>query len=177
MKRHNGMRPQDVVLLLKIIAIGHDDWRMKDLAQEVGISASEVTESLERSAFAGLIADDKRRVMRAALLEFLVHGIRYVFPVRPAGMILGLATAHAASPLSDQIVAAQKYVWPFPDGKDQGIMVEPLIGSVPMACLRDAALYEMLALVEALRVGKARERNIAEVELEKRIWKEVQPVA
>jgi hypothetical protein len=39
--------------------------------------------------------------------------------------------------------------------------VEPLHPSVPFAANQDAKLYEMLALFDALRVGKARERGMA----------------
>ena len=39
--------------------------------------------------------------------------------------------------------------------------VEPLHAAVPFAAMQDARLYEMLALFDALRVGKARERGMA----------------
>ena len=41
------MRPQDVVILLKIISLDEKPWRMKDVALALRVSASEVTESLE----------------------------------------------------------------------------------------------------------------------------------
>jgi predicted transcriptional regulator len=63
MKKHSGMRPHDIVVLLKIAAKNEKPWMMKDLSVELGISASEVSESLNRSAIAGLIAQDKKRVM------------------------------------------------------------------------------------------------------------------
>ncbi len=46
MKKHNGMRPQDIVVLLKIIALKHDDWYNFDLAQALKISPSEISEVL-----------------------------------------------------------------------------------------------------------------------------------
>src|SRR5690606_36222741 len=80
MKKHNGMRPHDIVILLKIVAKGNHDWLMKDIANELFISNSEVSESLNRSVLAGLIASDKKRVMRQALVEFITSGLKYVYP-------------------------------------------------------------------------------------------------
>lgn len=54
MKKHNGMRPQDIVVLLKIISI-HDSWRNIDLANALQISPSEVSEALNRCMIARLI--------------------------------------------------------------------------------------------------------------------------
>ena len=36
MKKHNGMRPQDIVVLLKIISIRDDKWRNIDVANAIG---------------------------------------------------------------------------------------------------------------------------------------------
>ena len=170
MRRHNGMRPQDVVILLKIIALGEKKWLMKDLSMSLRVSASEVTESLERSAVAGLIAADKVRVMRDNLLEFLVHGLRYVFPVQLGPVMHGVATAHSAAPLNSLIAGQETYVWHFMDGPDRGPSILPLIPTVPMAALADPKLYQMLALVETLRVGHLREKNLAAQHLEQLLW-------
>jgi hypothetical protein len=40
---------------------------------------------------------------------------------------------------------------------------------VPEACLKDPVFYEFMALCDALRVGKVREKNIAAEELKKRL--------
>jgi hypothetical protein len=42
-----------------------------------------------------------------------------------------------------------------------GLGWSPLHPSVPFAAMQDAKLYELLALFDALRVGKARERGMA----------------
>lgn len=170
MRKHNGMRPQDVVILLKIISLDEKPWRMKDVASALRVSASEVTESLERSALAGLIAVDKTRVMRDSLLEFLVHGLRYVFPVVLGPTAQGIATAHSAAPLSDHIVGQEPYVWLHPDGPQRGPSIMPLIPTVPQAVLQDPKLYQLLALTDALRVGRVREKNLAAQYLEQLLW-------
>lgn len=169
MKKHSGMRPQDVLILLKIAAKGDQSWYMKDLSIELGISASEVSESINRSVFAGLMAQDKTRLMNTALLEFLEHGLRYVYPQQPGALVRGMPTAHAAKPLSDFVQSEDAYVWPYGEGKVRGQAIEPLHPNVPEACLKDPDFYELVALCDALRVGRAREKQLAVLELKKRI--------
>ncbi len=169
MKKHSGMRPHDILILLKIAAKGAQAWYMKDLSIELGISASEVSESINRSVFAGLLAQDKTRLMHAAVLEFLEHGLRYVYPQQPGALVRGLPTAHAAQPLNDLIQSEEAYVWPYGKGTVRGQAIEPLHPKVPEACLKDPDFYDLVALCDALRVGRAREKQLAVQELKKRI--------
>lgn len=169
MKKHSGMRPQDIVVLLAIVARGDRPWMMKDIAREACISPSEVTESLNRSYKAGLIDKSKKKVMRHALLEFLTHGLRYVFPQEPGAIVRGVPTAFSAAPLDELIVSNEKLVWPYAKGQERGQAVEPLYPSAVEAALSKPELHELLALVDALRVGRVRERELANAELEKRI--------
>lgn len=169
MKRHSGMRPHDIVILLKIAAKGKKSWYMKDLAMELSISASEISESLHRSVTAGLIGPDKKALMKLSLLDFLQYGLRFVYPCLPGSKVRGVPTAHSASPLSKTIVSSEPYVWPYGKGTVRGESIEPLHPKLPEACLRDPVFYEYMALVDALRVGRAREKNLAIEELKKRI--------
>ena len=169
MKKHNGMRPQDPVILLKIAALGSTPWLMKDLASSLGISQSEITESLNRSVFAGLIAPDKKTLMKQALLEFLDNGLRYVFPQHPGPLVRGVPTAYSAEPLNEVIMASEPVVWPYAEGKVRGQAITPLHPAVPAACLKDPRLYHLLSLTDALRVGRSRERKLAMMELKQRL--------
>lgn len=169
MKKHSGMRPHDIVILLKIAAKGSQNWLMKDLAIELGISASEVSESINRSVQAGLLAKDKKRLMRSALLEFLQYGLTYVFPQQPGALARGIPTAHSAPPLNKFIESNELYVWPSAKGNARGQAIEPLYSSVVTAIEKDKLLYELLALVDALRVGRVREKQLAMEELTKRL--------
>ncbi|MEM6631824.1 MAG: hypothetical protein AAF694_19265 [Bacteroidota bacterium] len=162
MRSHKGMRPHDVVILLKIVAKGKEAWFMKEIAYELGISSSEISESLNRSVFAGLLASDKKRLMKKAFLDFLLFGFRYVFPQQPGRLVLGMPTSHSASPLINHIQSNELYVWPYIHGKVRGQLIQPLHPNVPQACQKDAKLYELLSLSDSLRVGRARERNLAE---------------
>ncbi len=169
MKKHKGMRPHDVVILLKIATLKDQPWLAKDLAQSLNISASEVSESLNRSKLAGLISGDKKRLMKNNLLEFLEHGLRYVFPAEAGAIQRGMPTAHSAPPLSRFIAADEAYVWPWPEGQARGQAIEPLHRGVPGACAKDPFLYELLALTDALRLGRAREKQQAMEALRQRI--------
>lgn len=118
---------------------------------------------------AGLISANKQTLMKSALLDFLGHGLKYVYPQRPGAMVRGMVTAHSAEPLNKIIQSQEAYVWPFAQGKVRGQAIEPLHPSVPKACLKDNVLHELLALTDALRVGKSREQKLAMAELEKRV--------
>jgi len=163
------MKPQDVLLLLKIISDNNPSWNQQPMANAVGLSQSEVSESVGRSQYAGLLDSSGKQVMRNALMEFLQFGIQYVFPQKPGAIVRGVATAHSAVPLANIIVSEQKYVWPSGIGQERGQAIVPLYPSVPVAVQSDEMLYQLLALVDAIRVGRARERGIAIKELKNRI--------
>jgi hypothetical protein len=170
MRQHNGMRPQDIVILLKILAKQNTIWQNKDLAAELYISPAEVSESLHRSSIAGLIDHEKKKkVHRQSLMEFLEHGLHYVFPALPGTMNNGLYTAHSHPFMQAQFQSELNYVWPDPRGEFRGLSIEPLYKNQVNAVKQDADLYTMLALIDVIRVGKVRESKVAINELKKRI--------
>jgi hypothetical protein len=113
----------------------------------------------------------QERINVTGVIEFLVHGLKYVFPPNRGGMTRGIATSYAAAPLNGFIARGEEPipVWPFAEGNERGIEFEPLYRTVPFAALRDPALYELLAIADALREGRARERKIAEEQLRLRL--------
>ena len=160
MKAHNGMRPHDVVVLLKIIC-SDKNWLSKDLAAGLYISNSEISESLNRSMIAKLISPDKRVVFKTALYNFIEHGLKFVFPAEPGPILRGLPTAHSAPILKDFFVTDEQYVWPDAGGKVKGQAIVPLYPNQVLAVKDDEQLYDMLALIDAIRVGKVREQKKA----------------
>jgi predicted XRE-type DNA-binding protein len=162
------LKPQDVLILLKIQSIGNKKWYQKPIADAVGMSQSEVSESVARSKYAGLLDPKGKSVLKMALLEFLQYGLRYVFPVKPGAVVRGIHTSHSASPLKEEIQSTEDYVWPYAKGTARGHSITPLYPSAPEAALKDEKLYELLALADALRVGRAREKELAIIELKKR---------
>lgn len=170
MKTQNmQIKPQDILILLKIVSINSDAWNQKPIAEDLGLSQSEVSESVARSKYAGLLDPKGKKVMKLALMEFLQYGIRYAFPQKPGPVVRGIPTSHSASPLKEEIQSTENYVWPYAKGTVRGHSIIPLYLSVPEAVLKDEVLYELLVLVDALRVGRAREKEIAVVELKKRL--------
>ena len=59
MRKHNGMRPQDIVVLMKIISMGNQSWQLSTLSNSLIISISEISESLNRSKLAKFIDYEK----------------------------------------------------------------------------------------------------------------------
>ena len=96
------------------------------------------------------------------LAEFALHGAKYAFPGVRLPLAVGVPTSHSAPAFAGMFApGSTDFVWPHPNGAVRGVGVEPLHPSVPFAANQDAKLYEMLALFDALRVGKARERGMA----------------
>lgn len=173
MRPFKSIKPQDIVILLELVALGEGSWRHVDLAAKLGLSQTEISFALDRCKTVGFIDSTKKRVMKAALLEFLVHGLKYMFPAKPGSISRGIPTAHSAPPLSKTIMADDndRYVWAWDNGKVRGQAIEPLYANAPLAAQNDPKLYELLALVDAIRAGRARERAIAVRELEQRFGK------
>lgn len=166
MNYHHGMRPQDIVVLLKLVALGEERPYIKDIAASIYLSQSETSQSLARSIYAGLLAEDQRMVMRGALFDFLRFGLRVVFPQRPGSLVLGMPTAYAAPPLVSDLQFDVPLIWPCSEGQVQGLSFIPLYRTVPQACQQDRRLYRLLALCDALRSGQRREATLATQYLE-----------
>lgn len=150
MKEHKGMRPVDVVVLLRIMMY-QKPWLKKDLASDLHVSNSEVSESLNRSMLAGLIDPSKRKVLQNTFLDFLRCGLPFVFPAIPGAVTRGIPTAHSAPVLSKEIISKSIYVWPAKEGDALGVSIQPLYPNGVLAVQRDPHLYDILALVDAIR--------------------------
>ncbi|RBP51332.1 hypothetical protein [Arenicella xantha] len=168
-KENSTMKPQDILVLLKIIACGEEPWFQIPMARDLGLAQSEMSRSIARSKYAGLLDASGRKVRRLALMDFIEYGLTYVFPQRPGSMVRGVPTSHSASPLKEQIHSDDNFVWPYASGTVKGQAVTPLYKSVPEAIQNDPLLHELLALVDAIRLGSSREKAIAVTELKKRV--------
>ncbi|MCI0595652.1 MAG: hypothetical protein L0Z48_03805, partial [candidate division Zixibacteria bacterium] len=146
------LKPQDIVVLLKLLAKGENGWSYSSLGRELFISASEVHAGLQRANFAGLMDLSRKKPIRQALVEFLVHGVKYAFPPVRGGLTRGIPTGYAGPPLKDLLINHSNEpppVWPDPEGSVRGYEFSPLYKSVPRAALTDQKLYELLVLVDA----------------------------
>ncbi|MGX5830016.1 hypothetical protein [Mesorhizobium sp. 43Arga] len=179
------MKGQDVVVLFKLasleddakdighesppagLAAGEDPYSVRALEAALGISKTEISASLKRSIVSSLAIKDRKtgrtKPSRRHLREFIVHGLKFVFPARPGAMQRGLPTAFAAPVLRGSLHSAGNLicVWPYAHSKDMGQSVDPLFKSVPEACAKDKRLYAYLALIDAIRIGNQRESKLA----------------
>lgn len=167
------LRPLDIVVMLKLSLENSERPPYMRLANELHLYPSEVYASVKRARASRLLQGPELgdRLNRSSLLEFLNHGIRYAFPAEVGAPTRGVPTSYAALPLSKTISDAGELppVWPYADGKVRGYSFAPLHKNVPEAALADERLYELLALVDALRNGRARERKLASQELTLRL--------
>lgn len=164
-----SLKPHDLYICLKIVTMDEDTPSYGRLAGDVLMSPSQVHAAVGRAMAAGLL-DAERIPRRHALLEFILHGVRYAFYAKRGSVTRGVPTAHAAPPLVEEIAGdGLPPVWPDPEGAVRGEAMEPLHRAVPQAVRSDRQLYELLALVDAMRIGRARERKLAEQHLRHRL--------
>jgi hypothetical protein len=164
------LKPQDIFILLKLVVRDGSEWSYPTLSHELSMSASEVHAGVKRAVAAKLM-DMHRKIPVKSNFEFLIHGVKYAYPPDRGGITRGIPTSYAAQPLRELIIQLDEPppVWPDPEGQVRGYEFSPLYSSVPHACKVDPKLYELLALVDAVRDGRARERKIAIKEIQPRI--------
>lgn len=155
------MRPQDVIILLKLVIDGEEGSRIKDLSSKLFISGSEISESLNRSSIAGLLLPDSRTVNKDPFLKFLEHGLQYVFPAQLGPVMNGMFTAHSESSLYLSFSSENKLVWADELGKERGPSILPLYPTVVKAVKKDRILYRLLALCDIIRIGDPSDKNKA----------------
>ena len=160
------LKPQDLLVLLKAAAQPNERPTYAALGKALSMSSSEVHASVKRAAIAGLAVVGGRKgwvPVYPALLEFAVHGARYAFPAEMGPVRRGVPTSFGVEPLASKISAGagEVPVWAYSAGSVKGPSVSPLYRTVPQAALADPALHELLALLDAMRFGRARERDLA----------------
>lgn len=161
------LKPIDLLVGLKILT-SKQDWTQMGIAAELCLSSSQVNAAIKQLIEGNLftVRQGKAYPVYAALKEFILFGVPYCFPAKPAALTVGLPTAYAAEPLKHMIAAGNDPipVWPYAQGKSRGVALEPLHKNVPKALSQfpDPNLHEILVLLDALRIGRAREKSIAQ---------------
>jgi len=185
------LKPQDLLLTLKLateLPLPRDEasgeqsaglqlvsLQMPAIAGAIGLSSTEAHEALKRASAAGLLVVTAMRgraqrgrpgravlVNRAAVIELVQHGVRYVFVPERGRMVRGMVTGAGAPVLRGVLQGAvTTSVWPDPTGETRGESFSPLYPSAVVAARTDPLLYGLLALVDAIRGGSAREREVA----------------
>jgi len=161
--------PTDLYVCLYLSRPTTDTPRFERVAEDLGIGVGTAHRSVGRLQASGLVLPS-RTVQRRALLDVLLHAARHVYYVEPGGLTRGVRTADAAAPLASMMTPSDPPpVWPDPLGDSRGYSIKPLHESVPRAAKRDPELHALLALVDALRIGQARVRNLAATALRERL--------
>lgn len=156
-----------------IISFSH--YTARSLEMQTGISKTQINRSLKHCMDIGLARNDRKlnvpRANTKALMEFIVYGLKYVFPARAGELTRGIATSFAAPVLANQLLSAGEHllVWSYARGNTMGMKVEPLFKTAPDAARRDPEMYALLALVDAIRLGQPRESNLAAKNLQERL--------
>ncbi|MCK4817625.1 hypothetical protein KA005_17785 [bacterium] len=159
-----NLLPQDILIMIKLALSTSQDWSYNTIAYELGMSSSMAFSGVKRASQARLFDSNRRRPLRKALEEFLIHGVKYSFPPDIGSMTRGISTAFASPALRGHFAYDSEdiYVWPHPKGHERGISFSPLYKSIPEVAMKDEKLYAALGLVDALRLGRAREIKLAE---------------
>ncbi|MDX2065980.1 MAG: hypothetical protein SFX74_09585 [Fimbriimonadaceae bacterium] len=154
------LRAQDILVVLKVIASGKSSFA--ELGRSLGLSVSQAHSATKRAIQAGLLREDGT-VRGSAVLEVLT-ALRYYMPAERGSEVRGVPTAFSAPVLATEEIATDLRgpVWPHPEGTERGYACSPLYKTAPTAALQDPALYRLLALADALRIGNARERELAQ---------------
>jgi len=167
------LKPQDVLVMLKLVAIGKQKWTYADLGVDLGMSVSQLHSAIKRAIAAGLAYKKDENIFPNIrnLEEFLVHGLKYVFVPERGELTRGMLTGYAAPPLVNHFVQSDEPppVWPDAEGPVKGMAFSPLYKLAPGAAKKDDVLYELLVLVDAIRGGRAREIDLANKELIRRL--------
>ncbi|MFH1993253.1 MAG: hypothetical protein ABIK98_12770 [Pseudomonadota bacterium] len=159
-----NLLPQDILIMIKLALSASRDWSYNTIAYELGMSPSMAFSGVKRASQARLFDPNRRRPLRKALEEFLIHGVKYSFPPDIGSLTRGIPTAFASPALRDHFSYDPEniYVWPYPEGNERGISFSPLYKSIPEIAMKDEKLYMALGLVDAIRLGRARESKLAE---------------
>lgn len=172
--RQWGLKPQDLAVLFKLVTLrGSARVPYAMLAKQLRLSPFEAHAAVQRLMAARLVVEmgGELRPVMVAVRSFVLHGAPYCFPPVRGEITIGFPTAYAVPPLKDMVLFADEMppVWPHPEGTVRGASLLPLYEKLPLVVNEDPVLYELLALFDALRVGQARERELASKLLEERL--------
>jgi hypothetical protein len=150
-------------------------WTYQKLGESLGISPSDCHAAIKRCLQNSLLRhsrqSDQPVPVHRNIEEFAIHGIKYVFPAEIGTLTRGIPTTYAAPVLSGKLMASGDhcYVWPDGRGQQTGLAMPPIHKTVPFAVRKDPVLYELLALIDAIRFGRARESGLARDMLSERL--------
>lgn len=174
------LKPQDIVVAIKLLQSrdGGPVPTYASLALALRLSSSEVHAAVRRCLEVGLLRKPSgtTRTMPqpvvTAMEEFLVHGVKFIWPAKRGSMTRGVATGSSLASVSrllDVSEPAVPLVWAHPEGTLRGETVDPLYPRAVEACTDDPILHEWLALLDILRLKTGREAALAGAAIHNRL--------
>src|SRR5688500_15902698 len=100
------LKPQDCVILIKLLANPGVEWSQRQLAKTLCISLAEVNGGISRLGDGGLLRKDKQARLFPnidAAEEFLISSIKFFFPAKLGEYTKGIPTSIAAPLFHDKI--------------------------------------------------------------------------
>lgn len=167
MPKQEALKPQDIAVALRLAEMPEASYL--SLGADLSMSPSTAHGCVERLQLAGLLRPESRQVNRHFLIEFLEHGVKYMFPAKLDVRARGVPTAYSGPALADEFVSNDMIVWPDITGSAVGQSLTPLYENAPELTNRCPSVYELLTLVDAIRIGRVRERASAVEKLRERL--------
>lgn len=168
-----SLKPQDLAMAFKLVCLAGQKLPYVALAQAMHMSQFEAHACMARLSGARLltVVNESPALVMAAFRPLVMQGAAYFFPAVRGEITMGFPTAYGVEPLKSKVFFADELppVWPHADGPVRGSSLLPLYPKLPLAASKDQALYELLALFDALRIGQAREREMVRKLLEERL--------
>ena len=170
------LKSQDCIILIKLLANPGKQWSQRELSQVLCISLAEVNAGIRRLKESRLLNKTGKSqfipILQAAE-EFLINDLKYFFPAKLGEYTRGVPTAVGAPLFRGKIMLGRDPIpiWPDALGEHRGIALTPIHSSVPKALRQspDQNFHELLVLIDAIRAGRARERNMAVMFLKERL--------
>lgn len=165
MTKQKTLKPGDIVVALQLALT--PETALSNLADATKRSIGEVHNAIGRLRTSGLVHPEARRIEREPLVQFIRWGVPYAFPPTIGGATVGIATAAILDGSEEAEPADSEFVWPASVGTSRGESLMPLHPRVPELADQNPRLRALLALVDLIRIGGARERAAAVAELER----------
>jgi hypothetical protein len=159
MSKQPTLRPSDLVVACQLALTPAAQFI--DLSKSTGLSAGECHNAVRRLRLARLLLADERRPSADILQQFLVQGAPFAFPPVLGASTVGIPTAHSSPAFRALVESTDGFVWPHADGSARGQSLVPLFPAAPSLPGRNQPLYELLTIIDALRVGTTRIRKLA----------------
>ena len=167
------LKQQDILVACKLFTLGEAEWPLRRLAGSLSISLGETHAAIARGRAAGVLGLPRGRlnVARKKLFELATVAVPQVYYAVRGSMAAGVPTAMHAEPLKGvfPLDGLVPLVWPSERGSVRGESLMPLYPTVPRAVEHDPDLHRLLALIDVVRVGEAKDRRLATDLLERMI--------